>query len=97
MIRPIFSGSIRILGLAKSLGQEFLADTGDLDIHLQGGNTKLGTSHLEVHVAIVILAAEDITEDCRLVSIFDKAHGNSGNWLADLHACVHETEDAATN
>ena len=38
-------------------------DAADLDVHLQGGDALGGAGDLEVHVAEVILVAEDVGED----------------------------------
>ena len=35
----------------------------DLDVHLDGGDALLGAADLEVHVAEVVLVAEDVAED----------------------------------
>ena len=39
---------------------DLFGDAGDLDVHLQGGDALLGAGHLEVHVAEMILVAENV-------------------------------------
>ena len=39
---------------------DLLGDAGDLDVHLQRGDAALGAGDLEVHVAEMILVAEDV-------------------------------------
>ena len=41
---------------------DFLGDRGDLDVHLQRGDALLGAGDLEIHVAEMILVAEDVGE-----------------------------------
>ena len=46
--------------LLKCCFHDLFGDPVDLDVHLQRGNTFRRTSHLEVHVAEVVLVAEDV-------------------------------------
>ena len=46
--------------LLECLGEHIVAESVDLDIHLASGNTVAGTGYLEVHVAKVVLIAEDV-------------------------------------
>ena len=58
-----------VLGLAQGLGHDLLADSADLDVHLHGGDAFFGAGHFEVHVAQVILVAQDVGQNrhpCRL-------------------------------
>ena len=87
-------------GLA-GLGQRHLHDLAgdalDLDVHLQRGDTLLGTGHLEVHVAQVIFVAQDVGEDGELVAFLDQAHGDTGHVPLDGHAGVHQRQAAAAD
>ena len=47
-------------GLGQRHLHDLLGDALDLDVHLQGGHAVGGAGHLEVHVAEVILVAEDV-------------------------------------
>ena len=79
-----------VLGLIKSSTHDFLGNALDLDIHLQCGNTLVGTSHFEVHIAKVILVAENICEDSEFFAFLNEAHRDAGNRCFDRHACIHQ-------
>ena len=49
-----------VLGLAERNLHDLLGDALDLDVHLQRGDALLGAGDLEVHVAEMILVAEDV-------------------------------------
>ena len=51
-----------VLGLAECDPHDLFGDAGDLDVHLQRGHAALGAGHLEVHVAEMVLVAEDVGE-----------------------------------
>jgi hypothetical protein len=46
--------------------------------------------HLEVHVAEVVLVAEDVGQDRDLAALLHQAHGDAGDRRLDRHARVHE-------
>ena len=52
-----------VLRLVQRDVHDLLGDRGDLDVHLQRGDAVLGAGDLEVHVAEMILVAEDVGED----------------------------------
>ena len=82
------------LGLHQSLLQNLEAQSVALNIHLGGGQAVLGTGGLEVHVAQVVLVAEDIAQDGILVlsGVLDKTHGNTRNGLLHRHAGIHKSQ-----
>src|SRR6516164_5541341 len=49
-----------VLRLAERDAHDLLGDAGDLDVHLQRGHAPLGARHLEVHIAEMVLVAEDV-------------------------------------
>src|SRR5262249_36703052 len=49
-------------------------DAADLDVHLQRRDPRAGTRDLEVHVAEMVLVAEDVGEDRHAAALFDQAH-----------------------
>ena len=49
--------------LLERLLEDRAREARDLDVHLDGGDAALGAADLEVHVAEVILVAEDVAED----------------------------------
>ncbi len=64
----------------------------DLDVHLDGGDAVFGAADLEVHVAEVILVAEDVGEDGDALALLDEAHGDAGDRRLDRHARVHQRQ-----
>src|SRR5262245_58935600 len=50
------------VGLLQRLAHDLLGDAGDLDVHLQRGDALLSAGHLEVHVAQVVLVAQNVGE-----------------------------------
>jgi hypothetical protein len=53
-------------------------DGRDLDVHLQRGDALLGARHLEVHVAEMVLVAQDIGQHGVAAVLLDQAHGDAG-------------------
>src|SRR5690606_42132765 len=54
------------------------SDLRDLDVHLQRGDARLGSGHLEIHVAKVVFVAQNIGQDGVFpVILKDKAHGHA--------------------
>ena len=58
---------------------DLLGDRGDLDVHLQRGDALVGAGDLEVHVAEMILVAEDVGQHGEAVALLDQAHGDAGH------------------
>src|SRR5690606_7233253 len=85
------------LGLRERLLQNRALEALDLDVHLDRGDAALGAAHLEVHVAQVILVAEDVAQDGDALSLGDEAHGDAGHRPLDRHAAVHEAEGPAAH
>src|SRR5439155_2051240 len=65
--------------LRQRHGHDFLGDALDLDVHLQGGNAAVGAGDLEVHIAQVILVAEDVREHGEAVAFLDQTHRDPRN------------------
>jgi hypothetical protein len=57
-----------------------------------GGDAARGAADLEVHVAEVVLVAEDVAQDGDLVAFLDEAHRDAGDRRLDRHAGVHERQ-----
>ena len=76
---------------------DFLGDALDLDVHLQRGDAAVGAGHLEVHVAQVILVAEDVGQHREAVAFLDEAHRDAGDVRLGRHAGVHQREAAAAD
>src|SRR5690606_6444831 len=71
---------------------DFLGDALDLDVHLQGGDALGGTRHLEVHVAEMVLVAEDVGQYGVAFRVLDKTHGDTGHRRLEGHTGVHQGE-----
>src|SRR5690606_17935559 len=81
-----------------SLGQcnlhDFLGDALDLDIHLQGSDTFLGTGNLEVHIAQVIFVTQNVGQHSKLVAFLSQNHGQNGHVILHRHTSVHNGQRA---
>ena len=62
------------------------------DIHLQRGDAALGAGDFEVHVAEMILVAEDVGEDGEALVLENEPHGDAGGRPLERHAGVHQRE-----
>ncbi len=76
---------------------DLLGDALDLDVHLQRGDAGGGAGHLEVHVAEVILVAEDVGQHREAVAVLDQAHRDAGDVRLHRHAGIHQREAAAAH
>ena len=76
---------------------DLLGNTLDFDVHLQGSHAAFSPRHLEVHVAKVVLVAQDVGEHREAPAVLDEAHRDSGDVILDRHAGVHEREAAAAD
>ena len=56
-----------------------------------------GAGHLEVHVAEMVLVAEDVGEHGEALAFQDQAHGDAGDRRAQRHAGVHQGERGAAH
>ena len=92
-----------VLTTSLCLHEGFLEDverqTIALDIHLGGCQTVLGTGGLEVHIAQVVLVAEDIGENSILVlaRVLDKTHSNTADGLLHRNTGIHECQRTGTD
>ena len=68
-----------VLRLGEGDLHDLLGDSGDLDVHLQRGDAFASAGDLEVHVAQMILVAEDVADDGKILAFEDQAHGDSGD------------------
>src|SRR5204863_470654 len=74
------------LRLAERHPHDLLGDARDLDVHLQRGDALIGAGHLEVHVAEMILVAEDVREH-RIARTFEnEAHRDARGWPLQRNA-----------
>ena len=77
---------------------DLLGDAGDLDVHLQRGDAVFGAGHLEVHVAEMILVAEDVGQHGEALVFEDEAHGDAGGRpLSGTPASISASEEPQTD
>ena len=86
-------------GLLQRGGQHLVGESVDLDIHLRGGDTVGGARHLEIHVAQVVLIAQNIRQHGppAACGIRDQTHGDTRYGFLDLHAGVHQREGSGAD
>ena len=87
------------LGLHEGFLEDLKRQTVALDIHLGGCQTVLRTGGLEVHIAQVVLIAEDIAQHSILLfsRVLDQTHGNTRDGLLHGHTSVHQGEGTGTD
>jgi hypothetical protein len=86
-----------VLGLAERHLHDLLVDRGDLDVHLQRGDAAIGAGDLEVHVAEVILVAQDVRQDGEAIALLDQAHGDARHRPVERDARIHQRQRAAAD
>ena len=86
-----------VLRLRERDLHDLLGDTGNLDVHLQGGDALLGAGHLEVHVAEVVLVAENVGEHSVPLVLENEAHGDAGGRPLERHARIHQRQRGAAH
>src|SRR5690606_22463415 len=84
-------------GLVEGDLHDLLGDAVDLDVHLQGGDAFRGSGDLEVHVAQMVLVAQNVAEHCEALILFDQAHGNAGYGLLQRYAGIHQRQRGAAD
>ena len=85
------------LGLAERDLHDLLGDALDLDVHLQRGDALLGAGHLEVHVAEMILVAEDVRQNRKALVFEDQAHRDTRGRPLQGNAGIHQRERGAAD
>ena len=80
------------LSLAKGGAHDLLGDPGDLDVHLKRGDAVAGAGDLEVHIAEMVLVAEDIANHREILAFEDQAHGDARDRALQRNAGVHHRE-----
>src|SRR5579871_743963 len=78
--------------LLKGLTHDLWRDSHDLDVHLQCRNTLASTSHLEVHITIVILSARNIGENGILIALLHQPHSHTGNRSLNRNPSLHQRQ-----
>src|SRR5882724_7055304 len=83
--------------LVHGFTHDLRRDALDLDVHLQGGDALAGTGHFEVHVAVVIFGASDVSENGVSIAFLDEAHGNTCDGSLEGDASIHERNRGTAN
>jgi len=76
---------------------DLLRDAGDLDVHLERGDTLFGAGDLEIHVAEMVLISQDVRQDGEASSFEDEPHGYPGDWTPHWNAGIHQGERASAD
>src|SRR6185437_4460724 len=79
-----------VAGLLQRDLHDLGRDTLDLDVHLQRRHTVFRPRDLEVHVAQMILIAEDIGENLVAVAFQHQAHRHTRHGGLDRHTRIHQ-------
>ena len=87
----------RFIGLGQRRLHDLFVDAFDLDVHLQRSDTLSRSSHLEVHVAKVVLVAQDVSDDRVAIPLLHKTHGDPSHLGLDRYASVHQRKACATH
>ncbi len=87
----------RFIGLGQRLLHDLFVDAFDLDVHLQRSDTLSRPGHLEVHVAEVVLVAQDVGDDRVAIPFLHKTHGDARHLRLNRHAGVHQREARAAH
>ena len=82
----------RLARLLQRVADDLLADAVDLQVELDAGDAVLRAGHLEVHVAEVVLVADDVGQQDVAVGLLDQADGDAGHGIADRHAGGHQAQ-----
>src|SRR5690606_4658377 len=86
-----------VMGLVQGQFHDLFGDALDLDVHLQRGNTLLGTGYLEVHIAQVVFVTEDVGQDGKLLAFLHQTHGDTGYRRLQWNTGVHQGQRCATD
>ena len=78
----------------QRLLQDGPVDAGDLDIHLQSGDTVHGTGNLEVHVAQEVFQTLDVGQHGQFAAFLvrNQTHRDARNGSMDRNAGVHQAQ-----
>jgi hypothetical protein len=83
--------------LGERLRQHFVGQATELVVELDRGDADFGADHLEVHVAEVVLVAEDVAEHRVALAVGDEAHRDAGHRPHHRRARVQHRHRAAAD
>src|ERR1700677_332419 len=84
-------------GLIERHLHDLARNARDLDVHLQGRDAVVRAGDLEIHVAQVILIAEDVRQHLEAVALFHQTHGDARHRRGDGDARIHQCETRAAH
>src|SRR5229473_209754 len=87
----------RVARLMQRLAHHVARHAADLVVHLDRGDAVGRARDLEVHVAEMVLVAEDVGEDTYLIALLDETHRDSSDRRLDRHPRVHQGETPAAH
>ena len=64
----------------------------DFKVHLNGGDTFLGTCNLKVHIAEEVLKTLNVNHGHEAVALGNKSAGDTGNGSLDRYAGSHQRQ-----
>ena len=83
--------------LVHGFGHGFHRQSGDLHVHLQGGDALFAARHFEIHVTEEVLDALDVGEDPHFFTLFDQTHGGSAHRGLQGHTGIHQRQGATAD
>ena len=89
LVQDVHAGLQR---LVQRLIHDVFGDAVDLDVHLQRGDPLVGSRHFEVHVAKMVLVAENVGQHRVAVAFLDQAHRHPSHGALDGNAGVHQRQ-----
>ena len=86
-----------VLGLGERDAHDLFGDAGDLDVHLQRSYAAFGAGNLKIHVAEMILVAENVGEHRETLVLENESHRDARRGPLERHAGVHQRQRAAAH
>ena len=86
-----------IVGLFECIFHDVLCYALDLYVHLQSGNALHSSCNFEIHVPQMIFIAQNISEDCVTISVFNETHGYTRNCFRNRYTRIHQRQRRSTN
>src|SRR5208283_1875426 len=83
-------------GLIESSFQYFPVDSGYFYVHLEGGDSLVGSSDFEIHVPKMVLVSKDVGKDYELIAFFDQPHGYACHRIRNRHSRVQKGQGSTT-
>src|SRR5581483_1327352 len=85
------------LRLVERVAHDLARNAGDLNIHLQRCDALARARDFEIHIAEMVLIAENVRKNADLIAFFDEPHCDAGDGRAGRHAGRHQCQRAAAD